>query len=234
MNMKNLAIVIFIILGGLGSAYCQENPDKSFKLKIVNKKGKPVKNSNVIFQINNSSSPKKIDPAGISVIPGISDKDTLYISAPGYNTVVLPVADLDSIELLFSKKGFKGKDKEVNIGYQTVSPDKNTQSVNHLDVAQTKGYYRDLASYLQGRYGLQIRNINGRAEIVIRGGFNSLHLSPAALIVVDGVILDSFSTANQLYHVSDIKSVDILKEASIYGSRGSNGAVIITTKRGRD
>lgn len=233
--MKNLAIMVLIVFGGLGMSLGQELPNRPFKLKIVNKKGRLVKNADVIYRVNRLSEPEWISSTGIALIGNISSKDTLFVSALGRNTVVLPVAGLDSVELVYSKRKFVDTGtKELNIGYQTISSDKNTQSVNHLDVGRTKGQYRDLASYLQGRYGVQIRNYNGRPEVVIRGGYNSFNLNPAALIVVDGIILDSFSTANQLYNVSDIKSIDILKDASIYGSRGSNGAVIITTKRGRD
>ena len=231
--MKSLIILAWVILSSLGILMAQDLSDRPFKLKIVNKKGRLVKNADVLYRINRLSEPEWISSTGVALIDNVSDKDTLFVSALGRNTVVLPVANLDSVELVFSKRKFvNARSKEVNIGYQTVSPENSTQSVNHIDVARTKGQYRDLASYLQGRYGLQIRNYNGRPEVVIRGGYNSFNLNPAALIVVDGVILESFATANQLYNVSDIKSVDILKEASIYGSRGSNGAVIITTKRG--
>jgi TonB-dependent SusC/RagA subfamily outer membrane receptor len=58
-------------------------------------------------------------------------------------------------------------------------------------------------------------------------------LSSAALIVVDGVEYGSFAQANSSISTHDVESVDVLKDGSIYGSRGANGVVLITTKTGR-
>ena len=83
---------------------------------------------------------------------------------------------------------------------------------------------------IRGRFaGVQI--ING--EIIIRG-INSINSSNAALIIVDGIPSDG-SILNTIPPVQ-VKSINIIKDGSsaIYGSRGSNGVVLIETKRGGD
>ena len=80
----------------------------------------------------------------------------------------------------------------------------------------------------------------GGAQIRIRGG-SSLNASNAPLIVIDGVALDNtgvkgMSNPLSMVNPQDIESFNVLKDASataIYGSRGSNGVIIITTKKGR-
>jgi len=83
---------------------------------------------------------------------------------------------------------------------------------------------------IRGRFaGVQI--VSG--EIIIRG-VNSINSSSAALIVLDGVPVSS-SVLNSIPPVQ-VKSINILKDgsAAIYGSRGSNGVVLIETKKGGD
>ncbi|WP_299525996.1 TonB-dependent receptor plug domain-containing protein [uncultured Lutibacter sp.] len=75
--------------------------------------------------------------------------------------------------------------------------------------------------------------LNSNGQIIIRGS-NSLNGSSAALIVIDG--MDASMSQLLALSTMDVRSVDVLKgsSAAIYGSRGANGAVIITTKRGGD
>jgi TonB-dependent SusC/RagA subfamily outer membrane receptor len=83
---------------------------------------------------------------------------------------------------------------------------------------------------IRGRFaGVQV--VNG--EIIIRG-VNSINSSSAALIVLDGVTVNS-SVLNTIPPVQ-VKNISIIKDgsAAIYGSRGSNGVVLIDTKRGND
>ena len=70
-------------------------------------------------------------------------------------------------------------------------------------------------------------------DIIIRGQ-NSINLSISALVVLDGVIIDS-RTLNSISPIQ-VKSINVIKDgsAAIYGSRGANGVVIIETSRGND
>ncbi len=134
----------------------------------------------------------------------------------------------------------------VVIGYGTVKKNDLTGSVVALKPeTKNKGIVLNAQDMLQGKVaGLSVTSDGGDprggSTIRIRGGA-SLNASSDPLYVIDGVIMDAASTtglSNPLSMVNpqDIESFNILKDASataIYGSRGSNGVIIITTKKGR-
>ena len=126
------------------------------------------------------------------------------------------------------------ENEELNIGYGTVSRKNNTYSVDKVTVNQNEiGSYNNIYDYLRGRVaGVQIGPANGHGEpsVTIRG-INSINSGTNPLYVVDGVTVDSIMWVNP----NDVQSVDVLKDASasIYGVRGANGVIVITTKTGR-
>ena len=123
------------------------------------------------------------------------------------------------------------KNREYAIGYGHVSDVNNLNAISSFnDKEMDFSKYKDVEDIISGRFaGVQI--ING--EIIIRG-VNSINCSNAALIVVDGQIVDN-RVLNTL-SPSDIKNINIIKDgsAAIYGSRGANGVVIIETKTGKE
>jgi len=118
-------------------------------------------------------------------------------------------------------------DEEVNVGYGTVRKRDLSHPVSSL---QVKGdevrTYRDMYEYLEGRVAGVMVTTDKR--IIIRG-VNTINGSSDPLIIVDGAECQDLSTINP----NDVKSVDILKDsaAAIYGVRGANGVIVITTKR---
>lgn len=139
---------------------------------------------------------------------------------------------------IFTKgNGSSANDNQtVNIGYGEVNQKDLTGSVGHLDTKNDKDVsaYATIYEYLEGRVaGVEVLNTGGTPIIQIRGAVN-MDLSPApALIIVDGAEVYDISYLNP----NDVKSVDVLKDAgscAIYGDRGVNGVVVITTKTGND
>ncbi len=118
-------------------------------------------------------------------------------------------------------------DQDVNLGYTTVKQKELTYSVSNVGVKENEASaYRDIYEYLQGRVaGVQV---TPDKRIIIRG-VNSINAGGDPLILVDGVETPDISDLN--FH--DIKSIDVLKDgsAAIYGLRGANGVLLITTKR---
>jgi len=240
--MKKRKILLMLILLAAGCMMVQgkkakQKPDAEtalFKLRIVDSKGKPLNNT-VVFL---SSDPKRTFlqfNRGVAYVRRISAADTLVV-VTGKAIASLPICDLDSARIIIQDAGIKVEPPAViiNAGYGEISTKDNARPVNHLNVSDdpTLLTYRDLASYLQGRVsGLQIVNKGERLEAIIRG-VSSFNLSSSALVVIDGQIYESFDEANLAVSLNDIQSIDILKEASIYGSRGANGAILITTKVG--
>ena len=116
---------------------------------------------------------------------------------------------------------------EVNIGYGTVRKGDKTGAVSSVDVKEDELQgYRDIFDYLEGRVAGVMVTTDKR--ILIRGT-NTVNGSTDPLILVDGYEIPDISSLNP----RDIKSVDVLKGSStaIYGVRGANGVILITTKK---
>ena len=118
-------------------------------------------------------------------------------------------------------------EEEVNVGYGNMNKKDITSSVSSIDVDQKNvATYANMYEYLRGRVsGVQVTSDN---RIIIRG-VNSINLSSEPLIILDGAEISDLSTINP----NDVQSVTVLKDgsASIYGVRGANGVIIITTRR---
>lgn len=117
------------------------------------------------------------------------------------------------------------QDEKVDIGYGTQEKGKLTTSVSSLksdrENVQT---YNTIYDYIRGRVpGVMVSTDN---KILIRG-VNSINSSSDPLILVDGVEMSDISSLNP----ADVKSVDVIKDGSsaIYGMRGANGVILITT-----
>lgn len=122
------------------------------------------------------------------------------------------------------------ENEEINIGYGTVKRRNLTSSVSKVTPEENQmGSYSNIAEYLIGRVpGLSVTKQGGGYKYTIRG-INSINLSTDPLFIVDGVETMSIDYLNP----RDIQSVEVIKDgsASIYGSRGANGVILITTKR---
>ena len=118
-------------------------------------------------------------------------------------------------------------DAQVNIGYGEADSRKLPFSVGSVKPDE-KVFYTNMYDYLRGKVpGVQIRSDN---SIYIRG-IGSINSSTAPLILLDGVEITDLSIINP----QDVYSVDVLKDGStsIYGLKGANGVILITTKRGK-
>ena len=162
----------------------------------------------------------------------------LEISYVGYvsQTVVATPGRHMSITL---QEDNKALEEVVVVGYGTVKRSDVTGSVSSLDAASiTSASQTNAVDAMQGRIsGVNItRNAarpGGSYSIVVRGK-SSINNSNEPLWVIDGI--PTSSDARDL-NPADIEKIDVLKDASataIYGSRGANGVVIVTTKRGKE
>ena len=129
-----------------------------------------------------------------------------------------------------SRRGYD-PDEQVNLGYGSVSKDELTYSVNQLNVDDREvSSYGNIWDYMRSKVpGVEIGPATGGGmpSIVIRGK-SSLNASNEPLILLDGMETNDISTLSP----SDVASISVLKDASasIYGSRGANGVILITTK----
>ena len=167
---------------------------------------------------------------------------TLVISYVGYQNATVKAAPF--VEVTLQDDATVLQDVVV-IGYGTVRKSDATGSVMSVEADQlNKGLATSPADLLQGKTpGVQIVSTSGApgasSKIRIRGG-SSLSASNDPLIVIDGLPISSteISGGDMLNTINpnDIESFSILKDASataIYGSRASNGVILITTKKGK-
>lgn len=162
-------------------------------------------------------------------------QDILVFSYIGYKTLVVTVGSKMVIDLIMEEDASK-LDEVVVVGYGTT---KRSDLTGALTSVSSKDFDKqplsDVSQALQGRAaGVQVTQTSGVPgggyKIRIRGA-NSITGSNEPLYVVDGQFVD-INTVN----VNDIQSMEVLKDASstaIYGTRGANGVVLITTKKGQ-
>lgn len=122
-------------------------------------------------------------------------------------------------------------DQQINVGYGSVDKDKLTYSVNQLEVDEKEiSHYSNIWDYMRSRVpGVEIgESIAGSTPDIVIRGKNSINSPTQPLIMLDGVETSDISGLNP----NDVASVSVLKDASasIYGSRGGNGVILITTK----
>jgi TonB-linked SusC/RagA family outer membrane protein len=163
---------------------------------------------------------------------------TLSFRYVGYQSRDIPLNNRNTINL-----ALKGLDNALNeivvIGYGTSTRKDLTGSVGQVKMSEfEKAPVKSFDEALAGRVaGVQVSGADGQPgdvnNIVIRGA-GSITQDNSPLYVVDGFPLEDAN--NNSINPSDIESIDILKDASataIYGARGANGVIIITTKRGK-
>ncbi|PWH84622.1 TonB-dependent receptor [Algibacter marinivivus] len=162
---------------------------------------------------------------------------TLVISYVGYSTKEVLVGNQTQINVTLEQDN--KLDEVVIIGYGSQRKSDLTGSVSSVsgeDLSTLPVSRVDQA--LQGRAaGVQVTQTSGApgagTSIRVRGG-NSITGSNEPLWVIDGIIVGTNFNLNNL-NANDVKSVEILKDASsiaIYGSRGANGVILVTTKSG--
>lgn len=163
-----------------------------------------------------------------------SGLDTLMVSFVGYKSQKVPISGKNYIEILLVEDT-KLLEEVVVVGYGTqrkIDVTGSTASVKGEELVKQPVLTATQA--LQGKVaGVQIINDGkpGSSPIIRVRGVSTAIAGTATLFVVDGVLTDDISNIN----TADIVSMDILKDASstaIYGARGANGVVIITTKKG--
>ncbi|MFV0607009.1 MAG: SusC/RagA family TonB-linked outer membrane protein [Niabella sp.] len=162
-----------------------------------------------------------------------SGSPKLIFSAIGYKTQTIAVTG-DVMDVALDKNIVAG-DEVVVIGYGTVSRKSLAGAVSSIKGKELeKAPVVNVAEALTGRLpGVNVTTVDGApgAEIVIRvRGGGSITQDNSPLYIVDGFIVDNLNDITS----SDIESIDVLKDASataIYGSRGANGVVIVTTKK---
>lgn len=209
---------------------------------VTDAAGEPIIGASILLQGTTSGVVTDYDGNFSIQAPG---NGTLVISYVGYITQTIAIQNRNSIETIL-QEDMELLDEVVVIGYGTAKKTDLTGAIAAIGEKDfQKGMVTDPASLISGKVaGVQITSNGGRAgggaTIRIRGGA-SLNASNDPLIVIDGMPVETrsisgSSNALSMINPNDIETMNILKDASataIYGSRASNGVIIITTKKGQ-
>ena len=202
--------------------------------KVKDSSGEPVIGASVVVKGNNTMG--TITDFDGNFMLDVPAKSVLVISYIGYVTQEVPTAGKNSLEIVL-KEDTKTLDEVVVIGYGTQRKGDVTSSVASVKADNfVKGAVKDVGQLIQGKVaGLAITNPNGdptgSTQIRLRGTNTIGGANTALLVLIDGIPGELGTVAPE-----DVESVDVLKDgsaAAIYGTRGTNGVILITTKQAK-
>lgn len=226
MNLTKRIYSILLFCGLVGSAMAEV----PFNGLILDNELKPKKGVKVYVK-----DPKRYaatDKKGRFGLTDVMPDDTLHLVVSKKETVKVPVAGCKAIKIvLINENRFKAEDDEemANTGFGFVKRREFTGVSSGIsgDRLRSTGR-RDVISALKGLVpGLNVTGPAGDQSVNIRG-VNSLTSPTEPLYVVDGLVVSSLDFLN----IYDVDHVEVIKDGSQYGSRGANGAIVVTTKTG--
>lgn len=247
LSLRTAAICLILCLYNLCSTYpvFAQQANRTVTGKVLDENKQPM--PGVAILIVGTASGGTTDFDGNFSLSVPAGNNELQFSFIGYETVKMPIPADNTIRLQMKPQTMT-LDDVVVIGYGTSRKGDLTGAVANVSSKDfNEGMISSPEQLINGKIaGVQIMSNSGSptagSTIRIRGGA-SLNASNDPLIVLDGVPLEiggiSGNNSNflSLINPNDIESMTVLKDASstaIYGSRASNGVIIITTKKGAD
>jgi TonB-linked SusC/RagA family outer membrane protein len=223
--------VFFLILISAGSVYANNPFVVTGIVSDINNQPLPGVN----IKQKNGNVGVISDLNGIYRIELTSDSEVLLFSYIGFTTKEISVNKQSKLNVILIED-IKTIDEVVVIGYGKSSRKEITGSISTLKSENfNQGSFSNAAGLLQGKIaGLSVVNSSGADpqagyEIILRGT-NTLTSGQGPLIIIDGVAGADLKNIN----FQEVESIDVLKDgsaAAIYGTRGTNGVIIITTKQ---
>jgi TonB-dependent SusC/RagA subfamily outer membrane receptor len=195
--------------------------------RVIDTNQKPVARASVFIDNVKTG---KTNGKGVYKVKTTPDAKTIKVVSSGGQVVELPVDGRQEINFSVPE-GFSAvknpepkvetEDEMVNVGYSSVSQKGLTTPVTKIDGRKQNIVYRDIYEMLRGKPGVQVTGKSVKIQ-----GASSLMSGTEPLYVVDGVVVNDVDNIPP----QQVRSIEILKgpSASIYGSRGANGVILIT------
>ena len=202
---------------------------------VVDATGEPIIGANIVVKGTTNGTITDFD--GNFTLTDVPANGILVISYIGYLSQEIPVGDQAAINVIL-KEDTQTLDEVVVVGYGTMRKSDVTGSISTAkgeDMLKAQNF--SALDNLRGKAaGVNIFSNSSQpgaygSRVVIRGQA-TINASSDPLYVVDGVVMENFYLMNP----NDIESMEVLKDASataIYGARGANGVIMVTTKRGK-
>lgn len=239
LRVPRLLIAILGLLFFSSSIWAQ---DRSISGRVTDEAGTPLRGVNVIAKGTNNGVPTNAD--GTYTLRISSDVTTILFTSLGFMDQEVTIDNRTQINVVMIETAMD-LEEVVVIGYGTQQQRDLTGAVSQVTAKEigelpVNTFEQTLAGQMPGVQLRQTGNPGGGPEVLIRG-MGSLS-NNAPLYVIDGIPIGNVVNQNDNFLLNsiatdDIQSISVLKDATakaIYGSRASNGVVIITTKQGRE
>lgn len=213
--------------------FCAVMTAQSIKGKVSSDKGEPLVGASVVVKGTTTGAITDLD--GNYELKAAKDAKTLVFSFVGFDTKEVAVNGQATIDMTLSEGS--ALNEVVVVGYGTQKKSQTTGAISSINSRQlTEMPITNLGQALQGRVAgvdvVQSGSKPGSVPTIRVRGRRSFRASNDPLYVVDGIPL---AGGYEDFNPNDVQSMEILKDATataIYGARGANGVVLITTKRG--
>ncbi len=209
--------------------------NKTLKGTVVDSSGEPVIGASVVVDKTTNGTITDLD--GNFTLTNVAPNATVKVSFVGYKSQTIPTTGKTTIQVTL-QDDTELLDEVVVVGYGVQKKSDITGAMARVGEKEMKAMpVQNALQAMQGKTaGVDITSNERPGEvgsIRIRGE-RSLNATNGPLYVVDGIPMQEVGIEN--LNPGDIESIDVLKDASataIYGSRGANGVVLVTTKRGK-
>ena len=236
--MQILILLSALSLFGGGVLFAQTADRMDVSGTVVDRNGEPVVGASVIVIGTMKGTITDID--GAFYLSNVAKDATLSVDLLGYKTAALPLAGRSKVNIVLEDDAL-ALEESVVVGYGQMKKSDLTGSVASVKPEKlTDIPANSIDGLLQGRVaGVQVINSSqdpGAASTIRIRGNSSLNGSNAPLVVIDGFPYGDAGDLKQI-NPQDIVSMEVLKDASasaIYGSRGANGVILITTRKARE
>ena len=231
-KLLNLRAIFTMLLLAIVCSVSAQNV--TIKGTVTDENGEPIIGASVLEKGTNAGVSTDIDGNFSLKVTG---KNPLVVSYIGMDTQEVNITGKTQVNVVL-KENSKVLDEVVVIGYETVRKKDLTGSVSSINAKAIESVpVVNVAEAMSGKLaGVNVTTSEGSPDaeinIRVRGG-GSITQESTPLYIVDGFPVSSISDISP----ADIQSIDVLKDASstaIYGSRGANGVVIITTKTAKE
>ena len=232
-HLKSILIIQVLILFSITIGYAQESKISG---KVSSKDGESIIGASVLIKGTSVGSITDLN-GNFSLIPPTNSK-MLVVSFIGMKTQEVPITSNKSYNVVLEDNSYK-LDEVVVVGYGSIKKTDLTGSISTVNIKDLeKVSAKSFDQALAGRIaGVSVAGNDGQPgsvnNITVRGS-GSITQDNSPLYVIDGFPLED--EINNAINPTDIESINVLKDASataIYGARGANGVVIITTKKGK-
>ena len=234
MLAAGLPLAMYAEAGNTEAAVIAAQQTRTVSGQVVDSNGESIIGANIVEKGNNANG--TITDFDGKFTLKVAPNATLVISYIGYKTIEMKASEIKAGHAITLQENAEMMDEVVVIGYGTQRKGDVTSAIASVKAEDfTAGKITDAADLVKGKIaGLSVTNASGdptaTSSIMLRG-VTTITGSVTPLILIDGVEGSLTTVAPE-----NIASIDVLKDASaaaIYGTRGANGVILITTKTGK-